>query len=163
MKIIYDSVSSEYVYPLTKADVTRVRDHVPTEIWEAIQCVRFGCSRNSTHTGRMRRHGGSYRIKVNFCLKKVNGQLQSPLACGKRNFVENVKRYGGEPDLGPRIITWDFESARRYAMYVLLHEIGHVVHAESNLPGNASRRQTSQEEDWCDSYSARLLREIMAS
>ena len=162
MKIVYDSVSSEHVYPLTKADVARVRDHVPSEIWEAIHYIRFGCSGNSTHTGRMRRRGSSYRIRVNFCLKTVDGQFQSPLACETKGFLENVKRHGGRPDLSTRIITWDFESARRYAMYVLLHEIGHVVYAESNLPGSMSHRQISREEQWCDSYSTRLVRKIMA-
>lgn len=162
MKIVYDSVSSEYVYPLTKADVARIRDHVPPEIWELIQYIRFGFSGNSTHTGRMRRHGSSYRIRVNFCLKKVNGQFQSPLACETKNFVGNVRKYGGRPDPSTRTILWDFESARRYAMYVLLHEIGHVVYAESNFPGSTSRRQISQEEQWCDKYSERLLAKIMA-
>jgi hypothetical protein len=163
MRIIYDSLGPDHIYPLMKADVARVRDHVPPDVWETIQYIRFGFSSNSRHTGRMRGRGRSHRIRVNFCLKRVNGQLQSPLACKQRDFVENVKRYGGKPDLNTRTIVWDFDSARQYAMYVLLHEIGHVVYAQRNLSGSGSRRGSSGEEDWCDSYSARLMPKIMAS
>jgi hypothetical protein len=105
-------------------------------------------------------HGRNYRIRVNFCVKRVEGRLESPLVCRQRQYIENVKRYGGKPDLAKGVIMWDLASAKQYAMYVLLHEIGHVVYAEANLPGSRLRCRTSKEEDWCDAYSARLMQEV---
>lgn len=160
MRIIYDSVSAEYTYPLSKADVGRVKNHVPSDIWDTILYIRFGFSANSTHAGRMFGRGNSYRIRVNFCLKKVEGRLQSPLVCRQKRYVENVRRYGGKPDLITRTIAWDLKSAKRYALYVLLHEIGHVVYAEKDLPGSRSFCRISREEDWCDEYSVKLMQEM---
>jgi len=160
MRIIYDSVSAEYTYPLSKADVGRVKNHVPSDIWDAILYIRFGFSANSTHAGRMVKRGKSYRIRVNFCLKRSEGRLQSPVVCRQKRYVEGVKRYGGKPDLATRTIDWDLKSAKRYALDVLLHEIGHVVYAEKGLPGSRSARPSSSEEDWCDEYSVKLMQEM---
>lgn len=162
MRIVYDSVGSDYVYPLTKVDVARVRDHVPSEIWEAIQYIRFGFSGKSTHAGRTFRRGTSTRIRVNFCVKKVGTDLQSPIVCTDGRYLEGVRRCGGRPDLNTGTITWDAASAKRYALYVLLHEIGHVIYAERGLAGSQSARSTAREEDWCDGYSARLIARIIA-
>ena len=69
MKISYDTVRSEYIYPLSKADVRRIKNCVPTEIWRAIEHIRFGFSAKSGHAGRVVKRGKAYSIRVNFCLR----------------------------------------------------------------------------------------------
>jgi len=161
VRIIYDSVSPEYIHLLSKADVSRIRNHVPSDIWERILYIRFGFSGNSTHAGRMVCRGSrSYRIRVNFCPKRVEGRLQSPVVCRQKGYLDGVRRCGGKPDLATKTIDWDLENAKRYAFYVLLHEIGHVVYAEKDLPGSGTFRPSPKEEDWCDNYSTRLMQRI---
>jgi hypothetical protein len=107
--------------------------------------------------------GKSYRIRVNFCPKSVEGRLESPLVCRQKHYVKGVKRCGGEIDAAKRTILWDWESAKRYALYVLLHEIGHEAYAEKELPGSGVDHPSANEEDWCDTYSAALMQKIDAS
>lgn len=160
MKIIYDSISADYVYPLSKTDVVKVGRHVPPEIWATIQSIRFGFSGNSTHAGRMVKQGSSYRIRVNFCPKREDGGLRSPIVCRQERYLRGVLSCGGKPDADGKTILWDSHSAERYAFHVLTHEIGHVAYAEKGLCGSPSVRGTSGEEDWCDDYSVRLMQKI---
>ena len=161
MKLIYDSVSSEYVYLLSKADVGRIKGHVHPDIWDAIKHIRFGLSIKSTRAGRMVKTGKRcYCIRVNFCPRRMEKSLQSPLVCAQKHFLEGVKRYGGKPDLKTRTIDWSLADAKRYCYFVLLHEIGHVVYAEVESPGSIYHRSTRAEEDWCDRYSDRLIKKL---
>jgi len=161
MKILYDNVSSEYRYPLSKRDVGRVRSHIPSEIWDAILYIRFGFSAKTDRAARMVERGRFYRIRINFCLKQVEGHLQSLMLFDDKRYIENVKRYGGRPNLSTRTIDWDLKDAKRYAYYLLLHEIGHVVHFEKHLLDGISGRQNApKEEEWCDNYSAQLIEKM---
>ncbi len=160
MKILYDSVSSEYRYPLSKRDVGRVRNHIPLEIWDAILYIRFGFSAKTTRAARMVKRGRFYRIRINFCLKQVKGHLQSPLLFDNKQYIEYVKRYGGRPNLSTRTIDWDLKDAKRYSYYLLLHEIGHVVNFEKHPPDSISRRRDPKEEEWCDNYSAQMMKKM---
>jgi hypothetical protein len=111
----------------------------------------------------MVKRGKSYRIRVNFCPKSVEGRLESPLVCRQKHYIEGVERCGAKLDPATRTIVWDVESAKRYALYVLLHEIGHVAYAEKDLSASGVARSTSKEEDWCDAYSAALMQKIDTS
>jgi len=44
MKTIYDSVSDEYIYPLTKKDVRGIKDYVSSEILRLVRLIRFSCN-----------------------------------------------------------------------------------------------------------------------
>jgi len=160
MKVLYDTVSSDYTHLLSKADVGRIKDYVAPEVWRAIDYIRFGFSAKSNRAGRMVTHGRRYSIRVNFCPRRAQEGLESPIVCNDRPYLQNVRRYGGKLDLASNTIKWDMKNARRYAFYVLLHEIGHVDYAEKDLPGANCRHSDPREEDWCDNYSAQLMRKM---
>ncbi len=160
MKIFYDSVSPKYHFPLTKKDVGRLKSHIPSDIWNAIPHIRFGFSAKTSRVGRMVKRGKHYSIRANFCLKEVKGHLQSPLVFDDKRYIENVKSCGGRPNLTTRTIDWHFEDAKRYALYILLHEIGHVIYTQKGLPGAISggyRKGFPKEEEWCDNYSTQVI------
>ena len=163
MKIWYDSVSSQYCFPLSKRDIGKLKSHIPSDIWNAVLHIRFGFSSKTSQVGRLVKRGKFYNIRVNFCLKEVNGNLQSPLLFNGKQYIENVKKYGGKPSLTTRTISWEFQDAKRYAFDILLHEIGHVIYAEKGLPDSISggyRRGFPKEEEWCDNYSTQLISKI---
>jgi len=163
MKILYDGVSSEYRFPLSKGDIGKVRNYIPSEIWNAIRYTRFGFSAKSSRAGRTVKRGRFYSIRVNFCLKQVKGNLESPILFDDKRYIENLKKYGGKPNLTTSTVDWQIQDAKRYAFYILLHEIGHIVYAEEGLPGGTSRgwrRGCPKEEEWCDNYSAQLMHKM---
>jgi len=79
MKILYDSVSAEYVYPVSKKDVRRIRDHVPSEMLKLVSRIRFGCNSRTPREGRTVKRGKLYDIRINFCLKRAGGRLLSQI------------------------------------------------------------------------------------
>ena len=163
MKILYDSVNSDYGFPLTKKDVGKLKSYIPPDIWRAVLYIRFGLSAKTSRIGRMVKRGRHYSIRVNFCLNKVKGHLQSPLAFDEKRYIENIRNCGGKPNLTTRTIDWSLEDAKRYAYYILLHEIGHIIYTEKGLPGAVSsgyRRGFPKEEEWCDNYSMRLIKRM---
>ena len=161
MRISYDSVSSEYLYPLSRRDVARIAEHIPQEIWGAIRRIRFGCSRKSPLEGRTLKRGTSYDIRVNFCVRRVGKDLESLLLSERSRYVEEIEKYGGTPDLTRKTVAWDLKGAKRYAYYVILHEIAHVAYALTFPQSSMSPwRSVPGEEDWCDNYSAHLTQKI---
>jgi hypothetical protein len=163
MKILHDSVSSEYRFPLSKRDIGKIKGYIPSDIWNAILYMRFGLSKKTSRAGRMVKRGRFYSIRMNFCLKQIQGNLQSHILFDDKRYIENIKRYGGKPNLKTRTIGWNLQDAKRYALYILLHEIGHAVYTERDLPGSISggyRKGFPEEEEWCDNYSAQLVSRI---
>jgi len=163
MKVLYDSVSSDYLHPLSQKDVDRVKKHTPSEIIQVIRQIRFGCNTKTTREGRMVKRGTCYDVEVNFCPRRAGKHFQSLVLSNRKPHLDKVIRYGGTPNLETGIVDWGLEGAKRYASYILLHEIGHVVYAEQGLlraTPDSNKRSTQSEEDWCDTYSARQIRDI---
>lgn len=163
MKISYDKIGPGHLYPLSQADVERIRDVLPADIVNAITEVRFAYNGKTTQEGRMVKRGRLYEIRVNFCLMDTGGCLQSRMLCDKKRYVGEVTRYGGQPDPRTKVIRWDLEHAKRYAYYVLLHEIGHVVYLERYVGSRPVGKAHSKEETWCDGFSAALVRQLAAT
>jgi len=160
MKILYNSVSSEYLYPLSNKDIRRIRDYIPSEILDLISCIRFGCNVKTHREGRIVKRGRFYDIRINFCLRRVGGPLQSLIQSDTKEYIEEVKRYGGKLDLNTKTISWELQDAKRYAFYILLHEIGHIVYSEKHLKGQLGWKGSRKEEKWCYDYSMRLMKQM---
>jgi hypothetical protein len=162
MRVSYDKVGSRYIYPLCEREVRVIMNHVPPIALDLITWIRFGCNLRTTQEGRVVKRGKFYEIKVNFCLWDREGDMQSRLlSAGRKSYLEQVRRYGGIPDAEMKAIKWDLANAKRYASFVLLHEVGHVIHGEKYLHGQMGRKRSSRrEENWCDDFSAQLVRRI---
>jgi len=149
MKILYDAVSSEYIYPLSKKDISRVKELILPELLEKIRKIRFGCNTRTTQEGKTTQYGNSYEIRINFCLNNSKTLLLSD----NNKYKDQIKEFGGVIDNKARLITWGMKNARRYALFLILHEIGHIVYCDKYLKGNMDTKGSLAEEQWCDNYA----------
>jgi len=156
MKILYDTVTKEYLYPLSKKDIVELKKYIPSEIIEKIKCIRFGCNTKTTQEGRTVKRGRFYDIRINFCLKN----LQSLMLSDRKDYIEEIKEFCGKVDIETRMITWSLPYAKRYASYIFLHEIGHITYCEKYFEGQLNKKNSTKEELWCNNYSKQLIRKI---
>ncbi len=157
MKILYDNVSSDYLYPLSKKDISKIKDNLPSEIADKIRMIRFGCNTKTTQEGRTVRRGRFYDIRINFCLNN----LRSLILSENNKYIGEIGRFGGKIDFETGFVRWNLPDAKRYMLYILLHEIGHVVFCEKYSHGRLQGRSSVAEELWCDNYSLQLIEKIL--
>jgi len=156
MKIFYDNVSKEYKYPLSKNDVTYLRNIVEQDIWERIRHVRFGCNTKTTQEGRIVQKGRFYDIRINFCL---NGS-RTLILSEQKEYLNNISKFGGRIELSERFVYWKEDDAKRYGIFLLLHEIGHIKYCESRLGGKMQGKTTNAEEQYCDNFAFEGLKKL---
>lgn len=153
MKIEFDS-AGPYTYPLSKADVQRLRSLVAESVAAKIARIRFGCNQKTTQEGRTVQRGPRFDIRINFCVKSNQGLLLST----RSDYAKILARCGGKIDHRNNMVVWTTRGARLYAAFILLHEIGHVVYSESYAGGQFNgSRPANNEERWCDEYALSLL------
>ena len=66
--------------------------------------------------------------------------------------------------MNTKTIEWELRDVKRYAFFLLLHEIGHVVYSEKHLPGGMAsghKKNSPKEEKWCDNYGTQLLSKML--
>ncbi len=143
-------VSSEYMYPLSKKDITKIKEHLPDNILNKISSIRFGCNTKTTQEGRIVQRGALYDIRINFCLNN----LRSLLLSNKKRYLDIIRKFGGDVDLNSNLINWKLYDAKRYTVFILLHEIGHLVFYEKHMQGQPMGSIGSKaEEQWCENYA----------
>lgn len=156
MKVLYDNVSPEYIYPLSKNDVTEIKQIISASIIEKITYIRFSCNTKTTREGRVVKDTNKYNIRINFCLNKFRSLVLSE----DKKYIMFIHKFGGLVNLDTRFITWNMQSAKKYAKFILLHEIAHIVFAEEMMDGQLKgRRGSVSEEEWCNHFALELLAE----
>lgn len=155
MRVIYDQVSSEYLFPISKADLTNIRkkEIVSNAIWEKIALLRFGCNTKTDQEGRTVQRGNSYEIRINFCLRNFNTLILSD----DSKYLNQISRFGGKIDFDSRCITWKKEKAQSYAFFILFHELGHIEYCEKFSGGSMEGRGSHKEEQWCNNFANMAL------
>jgi mRNA-degrading endonuclease RelE of RelBE toxin-antitoxin system len=156
MKIIYDKVSSGYLYPLSKSDVNKVKNVVSVEDINKIRTIEFGCNIKTTQEGRTVQKGKLYDIRINFCLKNFNSLVLSD----DKKYIDQIKSFSGMVDKESRLITWKLADAKRYVLFLLFHEIGHVIYSEHYAKNKLSGPTSKIEEQWCDGYAMQKIQEL---
>lgn len=149
MKVIYDTIAPGYIFPLSKKDIDSIKKNIQPEIIEQISYIRFICNTKTTREGRLVKDAGKFNIRINFCLNNNRSLVLSD----DKQYLQEIKQFGGAVNLKTRYITWDIDSAKRYAKFVLLHEIGHIMFAEQLMNGQMSLRSTAAEEQWCNNFA----------
>lgn len=149
MKIMYDNVSSDYSYPLSRRDVTKILKHLPRCIVEKIDGIRFGCNTRTTQEGRVVQRGDLYELRINICLRGNRTILPSR----RKDYLAQLQSFGAAVDPQVGIAAWDLLDAKRYATYILLHEVGHIQFCETHLSGEMGYMNPRTEERWCDDYA----------
>lgn len=158
MKIQFDRASSNITYPVDLSTIKRViRDYVPAIVSERVAKIRIGCNRSTTQEARIVGRGTTYEIRINFCL--INGRSRQ--LSEKLEWVRLVESFGGVLDKAAAEVEWPGASARRYAIFLLLHEIGHAVYAADRGVEYLQDLPFSRvQEEWCDRYARDTLRQI---
>jgi hypothetical protein len=156
MKIIYDKVSSDYLYPLSKDDISQIKKVVAPEDLDKLRTIEFGCNTKTTQEGRTVLRGKFYDIRINFCLKNLSSLLLSD----DKKYLDQIKSFAGNVDQKNRLITWKLVDAKRYASFLLLHEIGHVIYSEHHSQSKLSGPPSKTEEQWCDRYAMQQIQEL---
>jgi hypothetical protein len=156
MKIIYDQVSSDYLYPLSKDDIAQIKEVVPSEDFAKLRTIRFGCNTKTTQEGRTVFRGNFYDIRINFCLRNLSSLLLSD----DKKYLDQIKSFAANVNQKTRLIKWKLADAKRYAFFLLLHEVGHIVYSEHHSQSEFSGPSSKAEEQWCDSYAMNKIQEL---
>jgi len=152
MKIIFDRLSSGYIYPLSKKEIIQATNIVSSNDLEKIRIIRFGCNTKTTQEGRTVQHGNFYDIRINFFLKEFTSIILSD----DKSYINHLKIFTNGVDQKTRIISWELAEAKRYALFLLFHEIGHVIYSEHHSSMKMTS-QTKNEEQWCDRYAMQTV------
>jgi hypothetical protein len=161
MKISYDKIPSGHLHPLAREGVEKIRDALSSEVVHVIREIRFAYNGKTTQEARVVKRGKLYEIRLNFCLTDTGGCLRSRMLSDEEGYLDEIRKHGGRPDPSTKVIDWDMEHAKRYACYVLLHEIGHVIYLERYAGSRPVGKAQAREEKWCDSFSATLLKRLV--
>ena len=156
MKVIYNQVSSEYLYPLSKGDISQIKKVVASEDLDKLRTVEFGCNTKTTQEGRTVQRGRFYYIRINFCLKKLSTLILSE----DKKYLDQIKNFGGCVDQKSNLITWRLSDAKRYGLFLLLHEIGHVIYSEYHSQSKLKGPPSKAEEQWCDRYAMEKIKQL---
>ncbi len=78
----------------------------------------------------------------------------------EKKYISEISLFGGQLDFKNNIITWRILDAKFYALYILLHEIGHIIYCEKYLNDEMNGKAMLSEEQWCDNYAMKILEAI---
>jgi hypothetical protein len=151
VKVDYDKASLGYSYPLgAKAVRELIREEVPEELRRHIVRVRFGCNQRTTQEARIVARGELLEIRINFC--PHNGRTR--ILTDRPNWTSVVVALGGVLDVERGEVEWPSDAAQRYTIFLLFHEIAHVLYFQMHGSGTLSSFKSSPaEEKWCDSFA----------
>jgi hypothetical protein len=158
MRITYDKVSPEYLYPLnSKSDFDFFRNEIQKHILDRIRLVRFGCNWKTTQEARLVQRGECFDIRINFCLKNY----RSPILSDKKDWSNTIEKFGGVLDLSSNTVEWSLANSKRYSMFLLFHEVGHIAYCIKHFGGKITNKKgSSSEERWCESYALDAINKI---
>jgi hypothetical protein len=155
MKIEFEKVTEPYQYPFSVADTKLfLQKIVPTEILANISKIHYGCNQQTTQEARIVERGQRYDLRINFCPKAGTTKLLSV----KTEWCRIVLLCGGTLDKAAQNVAWTPESARKYVMFLIAHEIAHLLYASEKHGGSFRGSKTSAiEEAWCDRFARESL------
>ncbi len=153
MKITFDQVSSNYSYPLTTAEVRAALNVLSKDLTSNIRAIRFGCNQATTQEGRLVTRGSGYEIRINFCLDSNKSRMLSD----SNSYLKYVIELGGKVDLESASITWPESSSKRYALFILFHELKHIEYNSNRENPRLTGKSSLSEESYCDEEALRLV------
>lgn len=154
---LFDQISTDYRYPLTRNDIDKALKIVPSEVHAAISLIRLGCNQSTTQEGRLVQRGKYYEIRINFCLHNGRTKLLSK----EKRYMDQIKKYGGTIEIANGSVDWTSASARRYALFILFHEVGHIVYCLQHYEGRLGMHSSREEENWCDGYASESVERLL--
>ncbi len=158
MKIEFDKVTRPYRYPLSAKDVKRILvECVPPEILPKLTRLHFGCNQETTQEARIAGRGNKFDVRINFCPKDGKPKLLTK----KRVWCHLIEHVGGSIDKKGQFVLWTDEAAKKYAAFLIVHEVAHIVYAhEHGFAKLNGPKSSSAEESWCDAYAKSIISKL---
>lgn len=164
-RITFDRVTERHRFAVTRPDVERALalafQAVP-ELRSQLRSVRFGCNTKTTQEGRIsQRDLEVFEIRVNFCLEGDRSPVfgRTSVAWWRRKVVS----FGGALDPERNTVLWTDATAARYTMFILFHEIAHVVYMRRHGAAEFEGYGGGDEERFCDDWAERMAAQWSAA
>ena len=158
MRITYDKVTSEYIYPLgSKSDFDYLKNVIQKHLLVKIRLIRFGCNWKTTQEARFVQRGECFDIRINFCLKNC----RSPILSDKKDWINTIEKFGGVLDIFGNSVEWSLANSKRYSMFLFFHEVGHIDYCIKHFGGKITNKKGStSEERWCEHYALKAMKKL---
>jgi len=153
MQIQFQSISKDYMFPLSKQDIRKFISNQNLEDL-GIGKITFGYNKKTTQEGRTVQRGDVFDIRINFC---VDIHCRSKLLMTTKSYLRDIELFGGQVNLKEKIITWDRVGVKKYTLFILCHEIAHIIYANQNGI-NFDIKSSKKEERWCDDYAIKTVK-----
>ena len=113
----------------------------------------------TTQEARIVAKGDSYEIRINFCPREGRTRLLSQ----RPAWTSIVREIGGVIDPEKGQVSWPGDSARRYTLLLLFHEIAHILYAGRSRGGGglSAFKSSAAEEAWCDRFAMESMQEVV--
>jgi len=134
-----------------------VIDRAAPQYRARILAIRFGCNRRTTQEGRTIQRGARYEIRVNFCIKESS----SPMLSSDVTYLGIIRDVGGVLDAERRLVRWPPLASKKYACFLLLHELGHIILCEERFGGRMVGHGSRGEESQCDEFALGKLASVV--
>lgn len=121
-----------------------------------IRSIHIGYNKATTQEARIVQRGDIYDIRIN--CQTSNG-LSKYSEMAKRN-ASIILKIGGTIDTSTNRIEWLPDVAQKYHLFLLLHEIAHIVFTNKFSDGSFSKKTSPQEEAWCDAFALDTLMKL---
>ena len=136
--------------------LAHVLDSTP-EVAGRIVAVHFGWNSRTTQEGRIVQRGDKFDIRINFTTKNDQSRLISPTP----RWLVPVRACGGIEHPDQMVVDWPPGTAKRYATFLLLHELAHVVYlGRTTASSFRNLRGSLSEESFCDKWALQALRRV---
>src|SRR5262249_17908909 len=86
--------------------------------------------------------------------------LRSRLRSEVTDYLGVIQTLGGDIDRDNKRIVWTKATAGKYALWLILHEIGHIAYADRNSCGEFRGRTSTTEESFCNSFAWTALSQL---
>lgn len=159
MKVRYVKLPPGREHPLKKGELHLLGRLFEERILAKLESIAFNCNTKTSQEARLRSSGEYYSISVNFC--PYNGTTR--LLDFNENQRKIVIKLGGVFDSSKQIIKWNSDSAKYYALFLISHEISHILYAERYFPNApVPEKSNPSEESWCDHNALNAVMTLLA-
>jgi hypothetical protein len=158
MKIEFDKIAPPYRFPLSATNVKKIlAECVPPEILPKLARVHFGCNQQTAQEARIVGRGTKFDVRINFCPKEGRTKLLTE----NREWCNLVEYVGGSIDKKGQFVLWTHEAAKKYAAFLIVHEVAHIVYAQRHGFAKLNGPKTfPAEESWCNAFAKSMLSKL---
>lgn len=156
MKVYYRDVPEDVQHALSRRDIERLHEVVPEDILRRIIELHVYYNTRTAVRGLIAFRRKGIIIRINFWTWRRRTRIDSHWP----EELPFIRSLGGSIDRENGVVVWTGDSARRFALFILLHEISHLLFKLSHPHAGAMQGGNRYEEAWCDEKAKELLQRL---